>query len=163
MITKQDAAILFAYSFKLVDKEGKIYSIDGVGIDGITIYSEGEEWHCSLDANQIGTDYWILKRPYSQLTKSILVEGKEIIPIVELAKVEGFFIEDNGYRVHISPIHKLHCLGQGKFRFMFDIKSNFNLYIENTPVVLSNQEQLFHKKYSLHFIDLPEGTYKEIE
>lgn len=101
-LTKIEAATLFAYGFKLVDKEGKQYDI--VSIYGGKVMSE----RMGVDSNgeyrvvffdQIGTDYHVLVRPLSDLTKEITHDGKKIVPIIELAKLvfeyDTWRVEDN--------------------------------------------------------------------
>lgn len=83
MITKKIAATLWANDYKLRDEEGKVYTIDCVANDGITLTRDGIDYYLSADAKQIGTDYKILCRPLD-LTKEIKGIG---VPIVELAKI----------------------------------------------------------------------------
>lgn len=161
MIDKITAGILFSFGFRLVDKEGNEWSITGIEnvVNATILKIEAYTVNLWINMVKIGTDYWILKRPYSQLTKSIVVEGEDIIPIVELAKIEGFLISSKDY---ILNQQKISCsIRQGNF--MLIMKGfNFALWIEGNPTIVDNQEQLFQKLYSLHFIDLPEGTYKLI-
>lgn len=65
MITKQQAAILFAYDYKLISANGRVYAIDNMKKD-----------HFQLDTRfgleisffkNIGTDYFILARPLEQI------------------------------------------------------------------------------------------------
>lgn len=74
MITKQQAAILFAYDYKLVDKEGNMYNIDMIGQLSFTCYSlpqvNEDDWY-DIYFQNIGKDYFILARPLEQLGNDI--------------------------------------------------------------------------------------------
>lgn len=159
MITKQTAATLFSFGFRLVDKEGKKYIIDSVGKYGFTVHTEAENWEYTIMYNQIGTDFWVLKRDFSMLTKSITVEGEIVKPLIELGKLiskeDWFIVKDiDGSVIGVKDSKGLYLQLAGN--------NIFALWSKASPV-LFNQEQLFQKLYSLHFIDLPEGTYKLIE
>jgi len=88
MITKQIAAILYAYGYKLVDKEGNEYRVYQLwGSSKITLMQVGYVEHTTINYNEIGTDYFILARPLSDLTKNIEGVG---VPILEIGKIFGY-------------------------------------------------------------------------
>lgn len=172
MIDKITAHTLAAHGFRLVDKEGDIYEILTVGNVDIMIrdvkYPEGVMSIVTYD--QIGTDFWVLKRDFSMLTKSIMVDGKEIVPIVEIGK--NFQRNINWQLTEKGIFHKgVEIKGESiDLYFEWDTyeKGFIAYYKRNTggdKMVrnVNSQEKLFKKAYSLHFINLPEGTYKLIE
>lgn len=172
-IDKITAATLFAHSFKLVDKEGNKIQVSGIHNE----YFVTDPYGIPVGFNQIGTDFWVLKRDFSMLTKSITVEGETIVPLFEICDEgrKGLYWSDGGDKrlvdCHWFKGNKVveHDAYEAIFNFGYDVEGNmFYSCIhpetddEHTCNVL-NQEKLFQKLYSLHFIDLPKGTYKLIE
>jgi len=89
MINKQIAADLYKWDYKLVDKDGTIYPITGVYGDSlgginITAFDNIRLSHFDLDIELIGTNYFILCRPLSDLTKDIPGFGKTTEKIIEM-------------------------------------------------------------------------------
>lgn len=142
-IDKITAGILFSFGFRLVDKEGSIYEIASLNSLNMELYSEelGMSGWETVNYDQIGTDYWILKRPYSDMNKPIVYNGEEVTP-VDYLNNRGIGLKKYRYAV---VMEKPYILG--------DYYEDFNVLSECAKDIL----------HSMHFIDLPEGTYKEIE
>lgn len=87
MINKHQAATLWANGYRLVDKEGRIYEIDCLYFKGVDIYIPGTG-HELISFSEIGTNYFILARPLSDLTKEITHEGKKFVPAKILWSIE---------------------------------------------------------------------------
>lgn len=155
-IDKQTAATLFAFGFKLVDKEGKEYKINGILHDFLVCSRRKKP--CKVNFNQIGTDFWVLKRDFSMLTKSITVEGEKEMPLKVLAK-----IAHPNSKEWFEALGDVVCL-ESEIGFSYDGRDFETWKTHNEVITVTyNQEKLFQKLYSLHFIDLPEGTYKLID
>lgn len=83
MITKKQAQLLAAYEFRLVDKQGKEFEIKSSHKDCYTI---DEAIHIkAIQYAVIGVDYFILCRPYSQLTDEIEHGGERFEPIKKIS------------------------------------------------------------------------------
>lgn len=130
MITKTQASVLFGYSYQLINGEGKIHDIAGV-TDVIML--RNNIW---VEFSQVGTDYKILARPLSDLTKEI---KPGVVPIVELEKFTDDKIEIEG-----------DCLM---------LESGYNWYND----VLGAPDAIIKYLYENHFaLDFPEGTWVDI-
>jgi len=84
-LTKIQASLLYGYGYKLIDRKGVVYDIDSAYSESLYITNEhrlGE----SILFNQIGKDYFILCRPYEQLTKEI---EPNFIPLNYLNELNG--------------------------------------------------------------------------
>lgn len=80
MINKHQAALLWANNYRLVDKEGREYSILEPHESGFTAKRGFINYHVFYQ--NLGVDYFILAKPLSDLTNEITHEGKgQIIPI----------------------------------------------------------------------------------
>lgn len=81
-LTKQQAATLFAYGYKLLENEPSLT------LKKLTITSVGDGWftvkrgECNFTVyfKDVGEYYKILCRPLSQLTEEIEHEGKKFVP-----------------------------------------------------------------------------------
>ena len=82
MITKKIAGDLYGNGFMLQDKEGRVFKIDSVHDTCFTV--KDEFIVKAVQFVKIGTDYHILARPLSDLTKEIPFEGKIIDPYLTL-------------------------------------------------------------------------------
>lgn len=111
-ITKQQAAMLYAYDYKLVDKEGNKYRIlYPYTKQRLAIQSEKEALLIGqsriIDYSAIGNDYFILARPLSQLTEEIEHNGEKFVPVEELISIyrksTGSDITDLDY--HCNEAH----------------------------------------------------------
>lgn len=89
MITKHQAATLWANGYRLVDKEGQIYQIINPAESAFSVKKEGVKKLFSIVYfDWIGFDYFILARPLSDLTKEITHEGKKFVPAKILWSIE---------------------------------------------------------------------------
>jgi len=159
MITKQQAATLYAYDYKLQDKEGKKWGIVGVLEGIILLYGSKVNDDKYISFDQIGTDYKILCRPFSDLTKEIKGIG---VPIVELAKINrGENIEINDYGMSIDgSFYYCEIKNSNKLRnIIFDEYGDFHHtlvnYIEprfNGTQKITEQEALFNWLDAHHFL-----------
>lgn len=70
-IDRKTAALLWANEYKLVDREGLEYLIEGVYTHFLCLWSSDHIEHADIKFEQIGTDYFVLCRNYDQLTKEI--------------------------------------------------------------------------------------------
>lgn len=104
MITKQIAATLYGNSYMLQDKEGKICDILKVNESAFGIYKPNSKT-IICNFSQIGTDYHILARPLSDLTKEITHKGETFVPM-EFFNSKGMFIKEYFERI-IDGKHKL--------------------------------------------------------
>lgn len=159
-IDKLTASLLFAHSFKLVDKEGNEYEILQPERDAFLLkilYGEHEGESEYADYNQIGKDFFVLCRPLTDLIKEV----NGVVPIVELAKIEypnltnpTFEVSDNLRAVDIYD-------EDAELWLCFNSKNQFVRMIGATY----EQELLFNKLYSLHFkpSSLPDECCRFIE
>ena len=84
-------------------------------------------------------------RPISDLYKTITHNGKEIIPIVELAKTVISTVDWKIEKTDCTEVTTCRCKS-----FMFDLIGNgFHLYNGKTPLGISNQYQLFDYLHEL--------------
>ena len=144
-ITKQTAATLYAYDYKLQDKEGNVYEILSCSKYGFGIKNIKHRKVFSICYfNQLGTDYKILCRPLD-LTKEIKGIG---VPIVELNKLYsesgeytikvtsdgkdgGWFIEDNTGASMVYPSVMINVFAWlDKNRFLRGVSEDCLIYIE---------------------------------
>lgn len=130
----------------LNEKSGKIFHATGAyeTDSGTLIITNGDEHH-SLDI----WPYKPLYRPMSDLTKPIIIEGKEVTPIVELAKIAfpkdtWRVFADSSYMA-ISKTLKDFAFANGSF-FSSD-KNNCNIAVSNQPQLF---QWLYKNKFDLH-------------
>lgn len=151
MIDKKTAALLFAHSFKLVDKEGNEYSIASITRnDTLSLFVDNESDWKPITSSQIGTDFFILRHDIKMLTETITHEGREVIPIVELAKIslprhEWYYNrdEDNCF----SKYGDYYCFG------LSSVTKDFWLETEDGGFIpADNQLQLFDTLHNFHFL-----------
>lgn len=162
MINKQQAHTLAGYGYKLQDKEGDVWVIDRMVSDGLFLKNGNKQ--ANIYFEEIGTDYFILSRDLSQLIQPITHEGKEFIPIVELAKVEGMFLATTPIEHGISTTLKFPYAKQNNIRFCF-YEGNFGLFIGEKPNTVANQQRLFNLLYEWNFAvlqDVSQEYYKSI-
>lgn len=80
MINKIQAATLWAYDYNLVDRKGNVFQTLEVTNTGILLSIDGISMgFCEYE--EIGTEYFILARPLSDLTKEIEHEGRTFVPV----------------------------------------------------------------------------------
>jgi hypothetical protein len=84
MITRTTAALLYGHGYKLVDKEGRQYGVQGAIGKLLFVYGSMSKFDKHIKFDQIGTDFWILSRPISQLTHEI---EPGVVPIRHLCKI----------------------------------------------------------------------------
>jgi len=160
MITKQIAATLYSYDYKLVDKEGLIYPIKGVFTDqfgdcALTLIDIIEDEKFDLVLKYIGTDYFILARQMSDLTKNIEGVG---VPIFELLKIATDVCDLNRERIKniivaIDSIQIDYRKGFNEICFAYIFEdSSFVLLKEDKTMCIHNQESLFQWLDTNHFL-----------
>lgn len=145
-ITKLEASILWGNGFKLKDKEGNEWDIVRVSPDWIDVSRfEGGVYEQVVFYSQIGIDYFIICHSLDKLTQPIMHEGKEIVPIVELAKMHLPFVEWRlSETVAVSK----------SMRHIFSFnnkKTTFCLHYRLNMVNVPNQPALFAYMDSRHF------------
>lgn len=89
-ITKQQAALLFSYDFKLVDKEGNEYDIKSISRNGMYLTEEGNTDgmpYTHLPFENVGYEYSIKAYHHSCLTKEVFTQGLKINVLYELTRL----------------------------------------------------------------------------
>lgn len=82
-LTKQQAAMLYAYDYKLQHISGKKLNIHGAFETlFICIDEDGREKH--VQVHLLGTEYFILARPLSKLAEQIEHNGEKFVPLERL-------------------------------------------------------------------------------
>lgn len=149
---------------KLVHGHNGYFSVEGVV--GINFYSDSS---CSFIEN---SHLKLILRPLSDLSKEIEINGKKIIPIVEIAKMA---ISDYEFEViTIDDNHYITCMDSYSIEFR-TLGNNFKLIIkyDMTMILLNGsdehtpfkQYQLFQKliEFGLDIFGLiPEGLAIDI-
>jgi len=175
MIDKVTAALLYAWDFNLIDKQGRIYNIDKLNQNSL-IVDENLGYVADLEVSfdQIGTDYHILARPMSDLTKEITIDGESFVPLVELAKAVG--IKFKRYEICTTCVDlyldesfmkpKQGQSGLRKARFWFDTfsKYGFCLSVFGSMIIPKIKHQDGIKKLNewQYSHDLPVGSWKPL-
>lgn len=149
-ITKLDASILWGNGFKLQDKEGNEWRIAYPDADLLhLVRDDGESWWVQKTFyNRIGTDYHIICHSLDKLTQPIMHEGKEIVPIVELANINTpeqvwMFKKNLGMECAWSK-----GIDEEWFDFEFGVFKTGCMY---SCYTVDNQAALFAYMDSLHF------------
>lgn len=151
-ITKQEAHLLAGNEFKLQDKEGNVYDIICCWNDCFFLEDSENEVHQEPYYSQIGTDYHIICHSLDKLTQPIMHEGKEIVPIVELAKIEGFFVNNLEYDLSYNEDRNIISVSQRYFRLSYSKSHNsYGLWADCSCTIVENQPALFAYMDSLHF------------
>jgi len=134
MINKIVACQLFAYDYKLIDKEGRQYDIRNIGESSMELYGSMPVFDREILYSQIGKDYFILARPMGMLTNYIDEDRTPLEVIQERGKLASvYYIYEN--------------------MLLADYGDGVN--------VLSNWEEQY--LLQLNFaINLPKDTWKEI-
>ena len=155
MITKKQAAILYAYDYKLQGKNRVIYSISCLSLMNKSIWLklENNGYEVIVNLSQIGTDFKILCRPLSDLTKEMPGIG---VPIVELAKIalpnpdEESFEKMNWFEYDGQAV--LYDTGmESGYQFKFE-NGCFILEGHDYNAYCPNQEALFAWLDTHHFL-----------
>jgi len=150
MITKKIAGDLYGNGFMLQRKDKTIFGIMGINDTGMLLSIAGVSM-AYTENNQIGTDYHILARPLSDLTKEITHKGETFVPIVECAKI-AFPALSNDWEYY-DEISK----AISKYGVTFGFDKEFYT-VEATPV--PSQMDLFDKLREWNFsIGLLEGSW----
>lgn len=125
-LTKQQAAMLYAYDYKMVDKEGREYRIVSITESGLSLFVDYDsDWKPVL-FSRIGTDYFILARPLSSLTTEIEHNGEKFVPIRALGYEHcdgelGILIDcHDNHRTVINPMDYFQYI-EGLLEWNFDI------------------------------------------
>ena len=143
-ITKQTAADLYKWDYKLQDKEGRIWDINSIiGNTHFYIWHKDESQTCFLD--QIGTKFKIMCRKLD-LNKKIF---PSLIPIVELAKIaypeHTWFLKNNNATA--KPDYSI-----VNYNFQYNAITNcFSLH-GKVKLTVRNQEALFAWLDKHHFL-----------
>lgn len=157
MIDKATAFTIAGNDYRLCDKDGKEWVIDGVVKNYLHIsnYNGVYELEEQIRLDYIGHSYFILAHPMDNLTKEI----NGVVHLIELAKIayntNWFYKEGN-----------INVISTGKAHGFEYNKGNFELYSMNNGgfLPIKNQLELFNylnKNHFSHF--LPEGSWKEIK
>lgn len=150
-ITKQEAATLWGNGFKLQDKEGNVWRIIEVFENNrMGIYNESKPmdgYACKrhISYSEVGSDYFIISRPLSQLTQEIEHEGKMITPIVELAKI-SYPSPKEPWKILATSAHST----SGEFWYSH-MHKGFRCMAFQEDTFVPNQPALFAYMDSLHF------------
>lgn len=146
-ITKLEASILWGNGFKLKDKEGFEYSIiNPIGDEKLKLWNSSLRIKFDIHISEIGIDYFIICHSLDKLTQPIMHEGKEIVPLFELAKIAYPDLK-------FSDINQDLKVLQGQpLDFYFNEKSkSFHSFSTHSPGHVPNQPALFACMDSLHF------------
>jgi len=159
MITKKIAGDLYGNGFMLQDKEGRIFKIESVHSNH---FLTDNPFNHLIAFNQIGTEYHILARPLSDLTKEITHNGLTFVPIVELAKKFHTLSEETckgGYRDIIDA---------GSYGIQVscfidkDRHGYYSIYGDN-DLMFHNDAREVNKLIEWNFaISLPEGSWTPV-
>jgi len=162
-ITKQIAATLYAYDYKLVDDNLNQYQIIAIEdstcgdfvLTAVTGYMD-DEIEVNILQKEIGEYYFILARQMSDLTKNIDGVG---VPIVELAKIA--FPEQNWGLNKRKTMAEAEYI-RDKIEFWYsDILNGFN---NNFKSFTPKQEAVFQWLDTHHFLcGVDESLIKYIE
>lgn len=154
-ITKLEASILWGNGFKLKDKEGSIYSILSVSNSNMTVSCDDRDKYSSpitISFDAIGKICFIICHSLDKLTQPIMHEGKEIVPIVELAKLS---MPELDWKLKEG---KCIACGEGiteprKHEFYFEENSFYAYWSERHGryTKVPNQTYLYFIMDSLHF------------
>ena len=155
MIDKKTAGILYAHSYRIVDKEGKAYNISELLSDGLININRVETLNNEvIGYEEIGTDYHILARPHD-LTKEV----NGVVPLVECAKISMPWIED----WHLIDGN---CSVWDKSLFFYLYKDGTYFVCEGVKMgvqIIPNQLALFDYLYQMNFaVNLPDESWKAI-
>lgn len=119
MITKNQAALLWANNYRLVAYDGKKFEITELHKDGMWTKSESNHY-LFLKYIRIGIDYFILARPLSDLTKEITHEGEKFVPINRINEINGSFAEySHTYPIESMPYRLVDKLKEWHFNISF--------------------------------------------
>lgn len=155
-LTKQQAAMLYAYDYKMVDKEGREYRIVSITESGLSLFVDYDsDWKPVL-FSRIGTDYFILARPLSSLTTEIEHNGEKFVPIHKL-----FDIEYAGTS-HVENVRNQYFSNTGRFvsSSHFGTASDTSVNVLN---IESNNYWKMNKLHEWHFaLGFPEHTVKHL-
>lgn len=169
-LTKQQAAMLYAYDYKLVDKENKVWLISSVGTSRSFLPTEPDEQiinlirqtkkggivHECIAVDEIGTDYFIMAHPLTKLTEEIEHNGEKFVPIHKL-----FDIEYAGTS-HVENVRNQYFSNTGRFVS----SSHFGTASDTSVNVLNIESNNYWKMNKLHEwrfnIDFPEHTVKHL-
>lgn len=156
-ITKQQAGILFGNSYKLYEvatgKTATIWKILSTD-DGVDIHTRG----CGrVPSDKIGTSYKIIAYPLSELTKPIMWEGKEIVPLMELAKLStGIDLEKHKTKYLRAEIMITGNDGELYRLCLDDSDYSFISKHRDKTITTGNQKQLFDQLREWNFnVDFP--------
>lgn len=155
-IKREIAGQLHGYGYEILEvKTNKICTIKSLAQDRFSLFEDDDRAFDVVYFDQIGKDYFVLCRPYSDLTKEI---EPGVVPLVEAAKIsfphEKWSLEE--FAGGIGAIG-------GYYKFFF-IDEDFRVYdYNNMTRGTQNQSALFNYLMRLHFpINLPDGCWKEI-
>lgn len=121
MITKKQAAILWAYDYKLLEKQtNSIYSIDCIVDRGIFISSNEDEDFIHLNSNKIGVDFFIL---CFNIEKFVMFDAiKDNLNDIEIEAISFKKYADITENINYKAIHEMH-------------KENINVIFDEKTVI----------------------------
>lgn len=152
MITRELAGQLYGNAYRLVDNDGKVWVVNSViGSSDLAIWSNTEQAICPF--SKIGIDYFILARPYEQLTKEI---EPGVVPLVEAAKISKSYVDWTFKNERVVSY-------DGYSFWFFDDCLNITNLRGDESYIAPKQNKILSYLMRLHFpINLPDGTWKEI-
>ena len=143
MITKKIAGIIYGNGFMLQDKEGEIYIIESLG-NNDCFEAHNSHGLYALPWRKAGTDYHILARPLSDLTKEIIHNGETFVPI------DIFGIGDDGVQAMEFDYGNIKLTGA--LKSIAKNNNGFDLYYLPHAAV----EELIKLNFA---VCLPEGSW----
>jgi len=147
-LTKTEAALLYGYGYRLVDKYKKVWNIIVPLTGSRFVIQQAGANQRTIGWEQIGTDYHVLVHPLSRLTTEIEGIG---VAIVGLAK-KAF----PGLKFYVASDFSCRSLPEDertRFAYRKDLKSfayNYHGLTIQTYTV-PNQQSLFAQMYAWHF------------
>lgn len=156
-INRQQAGTLYGNGFLLRDKNGNVYKLDGAIQDKlIGLRKENgisRRKAIPIKFSEIGTDYKIIARK-PDLTIPITVGGKEIVPIVELAKIASPYSNDEITGVEFDYENEfltwVNLIKKDRVMYVLEYRNgNFHTELEYDKFL--NQIDLFNWLFAHHY------------
>lgn len=142
-LTIAEAGILFGHQYQLQDNERRLLTIQSVNQDSF-LCTVGNKFTKDVYFDEIGKDYFIRARSLSSLTETIVVEGKEIVPIVDALKL----IYPQSYSYPVKAVGVI-CGAENIKKYTLSL--DFILRDNKKEILHYDQQHLFNYLYSLHF------------
>jgi len=152
---KQNKELIHYLNSEVQTNKGKLVGIKrGYSIIEDSKFLNGVEY-CDIDLQ-----YYLY--PLSCLTETINHEGKDEIPLVELAKIEGCLNKEMTFKVDGNILHIFNINKQLIYQFGY-LENYFELwdYEEGRYVIVNNQLSLFQYLFSRRINPFPELEAKD--